>query len=134
MKNLNRLMNRESRWYKILFIPVPRGVPKKLFYYFAILEGLAFLLDGVPLTPFWFFDQIGLWGVNYLIIPILGAKWLYSMRKAGKRPERYLWTMFQYALSPKRVNPYRPIEKETVYVFGTGYTVRTEPRKEELDA
>jgi hypothetical protein len=133
MKNLNRLMDREAKWYKIFFIPFPRGIPKKLFYYFAALEGLALLLDEVPLSPFWLFNQMGLWGVTYFIVPILGAKLLHSMRKAGKSPERYLLTIIQFALSNKRVNPYREVDKVTLYSFGTGYTVRTEPRKEETD-
>lgn len=133
MQNLTRLLERENKWYKIGPILIARGIPKRVPFYFLFLLAVFYLLGELPFSPFWFVLQLKAgWVLTYLIFPAWGALWLQQIKKTGKTPEKYLWTLLRYSWSFKYVNPYRPIEKPIRVQFGTAYTYRLRARKEEI--
>jgi hypothetical protein len=134
MKNLTRLTNREDKWYKIGPVTLPMGVPKRTPFYFLATLGASFLIGKIPYSPIWLINQInGGWGFSYILLPAISTAFLQLFQKGGKKPERYLLSMVNFWLHPKRVNPYQTLEKPTTYIFGSTYTIRLEERKEEAD-
>lgn len=133
MKNLTSLLEKEGRWYRIGPISIPRGVPKRAPITFGITLVVTLGLSQVPLTPFWFIQQISDngWAVNVVVIPAVMAAIFSSAKIKGKKPERYLLSMLRFRFSPKHVTPYRTLEGAKKYTFGTVYTVRKEEEKDE---
>jgi hypothetical protein len=132
MKNLNRLMNSEGKTYSIGLIPIRRGVPKRTPFYFITIIILMALLDKVPILPFfWFYhlDYVVGLCINYILIPIFCTAVLTTQKKGGKKPERYLISMWSYHRSAKRIRSYRESPSPSVYQYVTVFTFRNQPRK-----
>lgn len=131
MNNITRLLNRENKWYKIGPLIIGRGISKRIPLYYLFLLAFIGLSSLLPLTPFWFIAQIkGGWMLNFIVLPLLVATGLQEIKQAGKTPEKYLWSLFRFAISQKIGNPYRPLNKPAIYQYGTTYTYRFKPREE----
>lgn len=132
MQNLNRLLERENKWYRIGPLQFPRGLHKRTPFYFITLEILIFFTSYIPIiSPTWWIEQVitNGWGLNYIVLPALGTFYLQSFRRDGKKPERYLWGLLQYKLDGKHHSAFGPIEAKAIYRFATGFTIALEPRE-----
>lgn len=131
MQNLNRLMNSEGKIYSIGKFSIRRGVPIRTPFYFIAVVLLMALLDKIPLLPFFWFYSIGYVEglcINYILIPVFLTAVLTTQKKGGKKPEKYLLSMWRYHRSAKKIRNYKAAPANLIYQYGTVVTYREQPR------
>jgi hypothetical protein len=134
MKNLTRLMKSEGKFYSLLGVRYPRGIPKRVPLYFFGLQILLTALEQVPILPFyWLLKMDFVLGaaLNHCVI-VTVATWLMvnSNGKKGRSHEAELRAKYKHFKAVNHFALYRSIPKPTTYRFDSELTYREEPRRE----